>query len=119
MGSLYRRGRRIGVAVLGGVVLLLGIIAIPYPGPGWLIVFAGLGILATEFEWAKRTLGYARAKYDAWQDWLREQSRFVKVSFWLLTAAVVITTIWLLNGYGLLNDLFNLDLDWARSPLVK
>ncbi len=36
-----RRAWRIGVAVLGAAVLALGIIAIPYPGPGWLIVFAG------------------------------------------------------------------------------
>jgi uncharacterized protein (TIGR02611 family) len=119
MASLYRRGRRAGVAVLGGAVLFVGIIAIPYPGPGWLIVFAGLGILSTEFEWAKRVLGFARAKYDAWQDWLRCQSVMVKVAFWLLTAMVVVLTIWLLNGYGLINGLLDLGLDWAQSPFVK
>ena len=40
---------------------LVGILAIPYPGPGWAIVFVGLGILATEFEWARQLLAYARS----------------------------------------------------------
>lgn len=118
MVSLYRRGRRAGIALLGGIVLLLGIVAIPYPGPGWLIVFAGLGILATEFEWAKRLLDYARVKYDAWQVWLKNQPMLIKVVFWTLTAVIVVTTIWLLNGYGLINALLNLGLDWVESPLV-
>lgn len=28
--------------LLGGLVLLLGVVAIPYPGPGWLIVLRDL-----------------------------------------------------------------------------
>ena len=47
---------RIVVAVVGLAVLAVGILAIPYPGPGWAIVFLGLGILATEFRWAQRLL---------------------------------------------------------------
>jgi uncharacterized protein (TIGR02611 family) len=38
---------RIVVGVVGLIVLGVGILAIPYPGPGWAIVFIGLGILAT------------------------------------------------------------------------
>jgi uncharacterized protein (TIGR02611 family) len=118
MASLYRRGRRAGVALLGGVVLLFGIIAIPYPGPGWLIVFAGLGILATEFDWAKRVLNYARTRYDAWQEWLRRQPLYIKIGFWFFTLLVVVVTIWLLNGYGIINGLLRLDIDWLNSPLI-
>lgn len=112
------KGRKVLVAIVGGFVLLLGIVTIPYPGPGWLIVFAGLGILSSEFEWAKRLLTFARGKYDDWQDWLREQPIHVKVVFWVLTFLVVVTTIWLLNGYGLLNSWLNLNLNWLESPLV-
>ena len=36
-------GYRIVVAVIGLAVLGVGILAIPYPGPGWAIVFVGLG----------------------------------------------------------------------------
>ncbi len=60
---------RIVVGVVGLVVFAVGIIAIPYPGPGWAIVFIGLGILATEFEWARRLLAYAKERYDKAMDW--------------------------------------------------
>ena len=42
--------------MVGLLVLGVGILAIPYPGPGWAIVFIGLAILATEFEWARKLL---------------------------------------------------------------
>ena len=47
---------RIGVAILGGSITVLGAIFLITPGPGWLIIFAGLGILASEFAWAERAL---------------------------------------------------------------
>lgn len=113
------RPKRIAIGFVGGIVLAVGIVAIPYPGPGWLIVFAGLGILATEFDWAQRVLDRAKTKYDAWQDWLKKQPAYVKAIFWLLTFAVVVFTIWILNGYGLLNEWLNLGQDWVRSPLLR
>lgn len=111
--------KRIVVGIIGGVVLVVGILAIPYPGPGWLIVFAGLGILASEFDWAQRVLAFAKSRYDAWQDWLNEQNIAVKIGFFLLTALVVILTIYLLNGYGIINDILNLNMDWLQSPFVR
>lgn len=109
--------KKSSIGVLGGLVVVLGLILVPYPGPGWLIVFAGLAILATEFDWAQRVLDVAKGKYDEWQDWLKMQSATVKLIFWLLTFAVVVTTIWLLNGYGFINDFLNFGWDWVRSPL--
>ena len=47
---------RIGVALLGGSITVLGAIFLITPGPGWLVIFAGLGILASEFAWAERAL---------------------------------------------------------------
>lgn len=47
---------RVGVAVLGGAITVLGAIFLITPGPGWLVIFAGLGILASEFAWAERAL---------------------------------------------------------------
>jgi len=105
------------IGVLGGLVVLLGIVLVPYPGPGWLIVFAGLAILATEFDRARKVLDFAKGKYDTWQDWLKKQPRYIQLTFWLLTFIVVVLTIWLLNGYGMINDLLNLGWDWVRSPL--
>jgi uncharacterized protein (TIGR02611 family) len=47
---------RIVIGVIGGAVTVAGAIALVGPGPGFLIVLAGLGILATEFAWAARVM---------------------------------------------------------------
>lgn len=117
MHRTKQRIKKTVIAIIGGLVLVLGIIAIPYPGPGWLIVFAGLAILASEFEWAQRLLNFAQQKYDAWHDWLKGQPLVVQAIFFLLTAAVVLLTIWLLNGYGFIDDIFGLKQGWLHSPL--
>jgi uncharacterized protein (TIGR02611 family) len=80
---------RLGVGLVGGLVVAVGIVAIPLPGPGWLIVFAGLFVLATEFLWAERVLEYARRRVEGWTDWLGRQSVLVRVAVALLTAAFV------------------------------
>ena len=53
-----QRGRlyRISVATTGAVLVLLGLALVPLPGPGWLIVAIGLGMLALEFDRAERLL---------------------------------------------------------------
>ncbi|WP_281283717.1 TIGR02611 family protein [Pseudonocardia hydrocarbonoxydans] len=113
-----RRTYRIGVGVLGAVVLALGIIAIPYPGPGWLIVFAGLAILASEFAWAKRVLRFARSKYDAWTDWLGRQSLLVRLGVLALTGLVVLATLYLLGALYLVAGWVGLGgWTWLQSPL--
>ncbi len=53
---------RLGRMTLGFVVLIAGLIAIPLPGPGWVIVAVGLGILAQDFVWAERTLNIVRKR---------------------------------------------------------
>jgi len=52
--------KRVLIGVAGGFVTLIGVVALVAPGPGWLIIFTGLGILATEFAWAARALTKAR-----------------------------------------------------------
>lgn len=56
--------RKILVGVIGGVVLLAGIIMIVFPGPAFVFVPLGLGILALEFAWAQRYLEKVRGWYD-------------------------------------------------------
>ena len=56
------RAYRTVVAVLGLVVVVVGLIAVPAPGPGWLIVFIGVSIWASEFEWAQRLLYWGKAR---------------------------------------------------------
>ena len=47
---------RIGVVAVGFLLVALGIVLVPLPGPGWLIVALGLGLLALEFDRAERLL---------------------------------------------------------------
>lgn len=117
MNQAKRQTKKILIGIAGGLVLVVGIVAIPYPGPGWLIVFSGLAILSTEFVWAKRILHYSRGKYDEWQAWLTRQKGWVRALFWFLTATVVVATLWLLNGYGFINQILGLGWDWVESPL--
>ena len=70
---------RIFIGVLGLLVTALGIVLLPFPGPGWLVIFGGLGIWATEFTWAQRLLRFTRRMVGAWTLWLQQQSVAVRV----------------------------------------
>jgi tellurite resistance protein TerC len=52
--------RKIVAAVIGSTILLIGVALILLPGPAFLVIPAGLGILATEFVWARRVLERGR-----------------------------------------------------------
>ena len=47
---------RVAAAIGGFLVVLLGIVLIPLPGPGLLVVAVGLAVLALEFAWAEHLL---------------------------------------------------------------
>ena len=51
-------------AVLGGLLTLAGIALLVLPGPGFVLVAAGLAVLATRFSWAGRPLDYAKDKAE-------------------------------------------------------
>ncbi|WP_244304472.1 TIGR02611 family protein [Leucobacter viscericola] len=61
------------ITVFGVLVVVIGLILVPLPGPGWLIVFLGLTILGTEFHWARRLLGWLRRVlarfWERWNTW--------------------------------------------------
>jgi tellurite resistance protein TerC len=52
----YTTVRRIVVAIVGASVLLIGIVMIVTPGPAFIVIPAGLAILAIEFVWARQWL---------------------------------------------------------------
>jgi uncharacterized protein (TIGR02611 family) len=80
---------RVGVGLVGGLVVAFGIVTIPLPGPGWLTVIAGLFVLATEFAWAERLLGYTRRHVARWTEWLGRQPVLVRLGVAVATAAFV------------------------------
>lgn len=46
--------RRIVVATVGFTLLIAGVLMLILPGPGLVVILAGLTVLATEFHWARR-----------------------------------------------------------------
>ena len=52
--------RKLIVAVIGLTILLIGMVMIALPGPAFIVIPIGLGILATEFAWARRAVRRAR-----------------------------------------------------------
>lgn len=86
---------RIAIGVLGAAIIVLGVVLIPLPGPGWLIVFAGLALLATEFVWAERLLTYGRRRLHSWTQWVTRQSLAVRSLIGLLGLVFAATVLWL------------------------
>lgn len=119
MQKAKRQVKRVTVSVVGFTLLIIGIVAIPYPGPGWLIVFTALAILATEFAWARRLLDFAKGHYDGWTEWLKRQHAVIRLLVLALTGLVVLATLWLLNVFGLVNHWLGLPFDWVHSPFVR
>lgn len=88
------------VALTGTAVIIIGLILVPLPGPGWLIVLGGVAIIASEFHFARRLLHWARAKLRSWTDWLQE-------SHWSMRVAVggAVAACCLLAGWSVLKIL--------------
>ncbi|MGW6913621.1 TIGR02611 family protein [Kitasatospora sp. NPDC054939] len=53
---------QVAVFLVGLAVVVLGVIMLPLPGPGWVVIFLGMGIWATEFVWAQLALRWTRRK---------------------------------------------------------
>lgn len=65
---IFRSGKRIAVFVVGVALLAGGIAMLVFPGPGLLVIIAGLAVLATEFAWAERMLTTAKRHASSAKD---------------------------------------------------
>ncbi|MFT4165586.1 MAG: PGPGW domain-containing protein [Microlunatus sp.] len=75
---------RIGVAIAGLLLICLGIITGPLPGPGGIpLVLLGLATWSSEFEWAYRLRLRLKAEMKKYSGWPTAK----KVAFWLLFSA--------------------------------
>ena len=68
-----RNSRRVGITIVGFVLVLGGIVLLPLPGPGMLIIIAGLTVLGTEYMWARRALELAKEKAKQAADKVRRR----------------------------------------------
>ncbi|MEU6376452.1 TIGR02611 family protein [Streptomyces sp. NPDC046909] len=53
---------QVGIFIIGLAVVVVGIIMLPLPGPGWVVIFGGMAIWATEFVWAQLVLRWTKRK---------------------------------------------------------
>jgi uncharacterized protein (TIGR02611 family) len=93
---------RVGITVLGLAVVAVGIVLLPLPGPGWLIIFGGLGLLASEYSWAARLLARARALVNSWTQWALRQPLWVRT---LIGLGGVLLVLAVLAGSWFVYDL--------------
>ena len=59
---IARNSKRVGVTIAGFLLILVGAALLVLPGPGLLVIIAGLAVLATEYVWAQRLLRIAKQK---------------------------------------------------------
>ena len=59
-----RQTKRLIIIVIGFSILLIGIAMIVLPGPAFIVIPLGLGILATELLWARRILNKIKSKFQ-------------------------------------------------------
>jgi hypothetical protein len=70
-----RLGRRVGIGIAGGIVILLGVVlSVPFvPGPGLALILLGVAILSLEFErprlWMARAKALGAQLKQRWKQW--------------------------------------------------
>ena len=67
--------RRIFRVVFGFTLLLVGVIMLVTPGPGWLVILLGLGLLAAEFVWARRLMDRIKREGGRLKDAVMRQAK--------------------------------------------
>jgi uncharacterized protein (TIGR02611 family) len=65
---IARNSKRVAITIAGFAVILAGAAMLVLPGPGILVIIAGLAILATEYVWAQRLLKVAKEKANQAKD---------------------------------------------------
>jgi uncharacterized protein (TIGR02611 family) len=53
---------QVGVFLVGLAVIVAGVLMLVFPGPGWVVIFGGMAIWATEFVWAQLALRWTKRK---------------------------------------------------------
>lgn len=91
--SLRRLLRRLAIGGVGAVVVVVGLLLVPLPGPGWAIVFAGVALLGTEFSWAERLLQAVRRRLAPAAARLQRVPRAVRTAVTSLAAAGTVASL--------------------------
>lgn len=110
---------RLVVGVVGLGIVVVGIVLLPAPGPGWAIIFLGLGVLATEFRPARVVLRYTWRRYQAWVAWLGRQSPTSRLAVGAAFLLLVAVCTWLVGAFAAVAGWVGIDWSWLESPLGR
>jgi len=102
------------VAFVGAVVMAIGIVLIPLPGPGWMIVLGALAIWSIEFHWAERLLHFTRRQLGRWWRWMGRRSPLVRFLVGLAGLILIAAIIWAAVRISTGIDLIGLGWDLVR-----
>ncbi len=90
---MKRAAKRVLLETVGWILVLVGLAALVLPGPGLLTLFAGMALLATQYDWAARKVEpVKRAALRAAADSVRTWPRIAMSSLgvvWLVGVGVV------------------------------
>ena len=104
---------KIAIGTLGTLVVGLGVLLIPFPGPGWAIVILGLAIWALEFAWARNLLEFTKRHVRSWTRWVRRQSLPVRAVLGVLGLVFVAGVVWTSVRLSFGVDLLAVARDWV------
>jgi len=107
-----RLALKIGIGTLGALVVALGIVLIPFPGPGWAIVILGLAIWALEFSWAKHLLEFTKRHVQSWTRWVTRQNLPIRAALGVLGLIFVAAILWASLKLSFDIDLIEVVRDW-------
>jgi uncharacterized protein (TIGR02611 family) len=93
--STGRLALKITIGTLGTLVVALGVVLIPLPGPGWALVILGLAILAVEFVWARHLLRFTKRHVQSWTHWVGRQSLPLRCVIGAVGLAFVGAVVWI------------------------
>ncbi|KGN38581.1 hypothetical protein N803_07525 [Knoellia subterranea KCTC 19937] len=107
---------RVAVFLLGLVIVVVGLLLIPFPGPGWLIVIGGLVVWSSEFEKAQSVLEFVKKNLRLWEEWVRRQNIVVKALVGLIGIVFIATVLWLTFHFSGIPGFFpDWLVDWMRT----
>ncbi|MFJ6558383.1 TIGR02611 family protein [Streptomyces sp. NPDC091412] len=83
-------GWQVGIFLVGLLVVIAGVVMLALPGPGWLVIFGGMAIWATEFVWAQLVLRWTKRKVtEAAQQALDPEVRRRNIALTLIGLVIV------------------------------
>ncbi|MFI1288709.1 TIGR02611 family protein [Streptomyces sp. NPDC020792] len=83
-------GWQVGIFLAGLLVVIAGAVMLVLPGPGWLVIFGGMAIWATEFVWAQLVLRWTKRKVtEAAQQALDPEVRRRNIALTLIGLVIV------------------------------